>query len=281
MLNTVDIQLLSKDLLKNLSIFQDAKEDVYTSFVSGSLFEGFGNKLSDVDIFILCNKLPEKEDIKFKGTEYDYEAFIDSGENLLLNIQINKISFDIEFWDMEKIDNKLLEFFKGKHNPGYVPNLSKDEYDLFHRFKHGVPLFNNENFNSLREKVDFRILGNNLIDESTRFYLVLMTDVQGAYASEDFVSSYFMARILLETVLPAYLVLKGETNPKPKWLYRKVLRYSQETDNPEFLNKYLSFYNVDLTCVDNTKNKIREIMAFCQQLNIEIQHACLEANINE
>ncbi|WP_411501440.1 hypothetical protein [Bacillus thuringiensis] len=281
MLNTVETQILAKELLSDLSIFQDSRDDMYTSFVSGSLFEGFGNKLSDVDIFILCNKLPVKEDIKFRGTECDYEALLDLGEKLLLNVQINKISFDIEFWNIEKVENKALELVKGKHSYGYVPNLSKDEYDLFHRFKYGVPLFNVENFHSLRENIDFQILGNGLIEESSRSYLGLMTDVQGAYASEDFVSSYFMARILLETVLPAYLALQSETNPKPKWLYRKVLRYSQESNNLEFLSKFLSFYNVDLTCVDDTKNKIREIMAFCQQLNIEIQNAHLEANINE
>ncbi|MEK4957257.1 hypothetical protein [Bacillus sp. CH_442] len=272
MWSSEEILKMSQDFMSHLFLFEgDNNEKIHTSFVCGSIFEGFGNKLSDVDIFILCEDIPKEEDIRFTKNEYDLKYYGDFGDKVVLNIIINGLSYDIEFWKTDRMLEIANSLSSEKFNIQNPPKLTKEEYDLFHKSKYAKPIFNESNFTNFQKKISYNNLGKLLADYSTNTYSGSMKDVQGAYASEDYVSSYFMARILLETTLPGYLAIKGETSAKEKWLYKKLLRYAKNYNDQEMVAQFHSFYKVDLDNEENIKTKIKEIMGFCQNLNEEIQ----------
>lgn len=239
-------------ILENISNINLNSSLVY---LGGSLAEGFGNETSDVDVYIVHDDLetvfnPKRKSIVIDGTRYDYQYYSWDWFNKTID-KLNKLNFKTE---------------------DYLERLTEKECDLLHRFKHGIPLLNEEMFNDTYGSVHFDNLAFYQVVRLSESYSNSVEDIQGAYESKDWGTAFFRVRSLLETVVTSFLSSKGETNPKSKWLYRKIKRYQEKTGDFLLLERYLHFQTFNYE-EQNVNEYIRSCMQYCQEINLSAQIA--------
>lgn len=273
----VDIQkILDKpniilEKIKNIDI------DNSLIYIAGSLMEGFGNKTSDIDVYIICEKMPSQ---LLKKNNSNGEVMLNKSQFIVHNLIYEGMRYDFEYWNKEKFEEIILKLnnlnFKTE---GYIERLSNEEFDLLHRLKYGHPLTNETEFKKIYEKINFNNLNFYKVIIQSEKYANCVEDLQGAIYSNDLGTAFFIARQLIEVVVDSYLAINGETNPSKKWLYRKMIRHQEKTGDKELLNKYIFFqtYPFNKTTVNN---HVKEAMKYCQNLNIKIQKLLKEKQLN-
>lgn len=190
--------------------------DAFTDLVvaSGSIVEGFGNKDSDIDLFIFTPK-PERYQ-----NEYWYwkEA---------------KKWIDVIYYPIEKIEelvDQIIDTPVEKNWNNYnTPSLS--DMDLYHRLLVSVPLTSPiDGFVSLqgfsRLKLGANLAWSNIVASRARWL-----DAVGAYRAEQYHQAWYAAGICQDHALDAWCAIHGETNPSPKWRWAKVERFKNNNKN--------------------------------------------------
>lgn len=260
--------LLHKQVI--LSKLDDLNLENSLVYVAGSLLEGFGNATSDVDIYVVCEKsYLDKQACKLT----DSESLIRSENNLIRNVIHDGTRYDFEYWSWENFNGiiKKLNCLDFK-TEGHITRLSRDEYDLLHRFKYAKPLVNEEKFHELYDSIQFEDLGFYQVVVQSESYSGCLQDLQGASSSGDYGSAFIMVRCLIDIVVTSYLAVNGETNPSLKWMYRKLVRYQETTGDTALLQDYLRLQTYPFT-EDTIKSLIRDALKFCQNLNLKAQEA--------
>lgn len=258
------------NLLKDPNVFLEyldlSSSDDCIVYLAGSLMEGFGNSTSDIDVYVICDVLPP-----IKHDDDITQSIMKSGKNLIRNIIHDGIRLDFEYWTWSDF-NKSIKLLNGLNfnTDEYIDQLSSDEYDLLHRLKFGKPIYNKEKFEKTYNNIRFKNLEYYRVTVEFESYQGLLEDLQGASIAKDYGTAFFISRMFLDRMMISYLAAHGETNPNPKWLYRKAIRYQERTGDTDLLKKYLELqsqpFELD-TIVELLKNTIK----YAQYLNKKSQ----------
>ncbi|WP_141434295.1 hypothetical protein [Bacillus sp. 03113] len=253
-----------ENILKHLS-----NNEVFYVYLGGSIMEGFGNDTSDIDVYVICEKIPQQFE---SNKDYIGESFLSTGENLVRNLVFDGVRYDFEYWTKEDFYNLIDRLnnlvFKTED---YISRFTDSEIDLLHRLKFGKALVNKENFNKLQQSILFKNLGLYQAIIASEKFTSYVEDIQGAMLSSDFGSAFFMVRRLLELAVTSYLAVHGETNPNSKWMYRKIVCYQERNRDKELLDKYLHFQTYPFN-ESTIKLFVKETMRFSQTLNVKTQN---------
>ncbi|EAG9428382.1 hypothetical protein CW829_14785 [Listeria monocytogenes] len=244
------------------------KNECTFSFVAGSLVEGFGNEKSDIDIFVVCQTLPQEESIESFRKLYPNSNVFYNPEKVTLTFEFKNIDFDIEF-HLISVLNKAIS----KNNIGEL-RITDSYFDVLHRFKWSEPILKEQNYLKVKKSINYDLFAESYIRFLSIAYSIKTTDIMGAYRAKNFQSAFFMAWFLLESCMDAYLSMYGETNPNNKWRVNKIKRVeAQPNYNGLILSEVLrsSFLNLDLNDDATLEIRIKEILKQCQSINHSIQ----------
>ncbi|MEK8199508.1 nucleotidyltransferase domain-containing protein [Lysinibacillus sp. FSL M8-0134] len=263
--------------LENIISYLPSYFDSYlTVYLSGSLIEGFGNKSSDIDVFVICEELPDPEDSEIEG-----EVFLQGNKNLIQNFVIDGIRFDVEYWTkehLEEVTKKLnsLDFQTDKH----LERISQDELVFLHRLKIGKPIINKDYFTKIISSLNINNFHYYQITINSENFSNILEDIQGAISSSDYGSAYFWARDLLNLSISSYLSIYGETNPKNKWIYRKLLSYQENTGDTQLINDYIELQTMPYNEKD-IKKHLKKLIQYAQNLNVISQSKLKSFQLSE
>lgn len=260
MLNINEIKQHSSDFISRYD-----KTNILFSYISGSLIENYGNENSDVDIFIIT-KNNEKVLFKYENPE----MFLEFETHSIHTTQIDGIRFDVEFYNIEEFEriikkNNAITYENGVLNPWLLEN----EYDMLHRFKVSIPLSNNDLYNQYISKINYDNFEKfNILRNLTEFG-GLLDDLEGALKSNDYLTAYQMFNILFDNCIESYIASHNITNPKKKWIMKKMkdLKFKEYT----LIDLYLGFKKIEIEDIKNQTNNFVFYLNICQSLNEEVQ----------
>jgi hypothetical protein len=230
MVDTIEIKqknivIDKKDIVKILNF-----ENQDLIFLSGSLIEGsinvlskgMGNKLSDIDVFILSDDI---ENIKSSILDYDRNY---------LKTQFKKlygINFDIEIYSKQII----LDLIKQLNEYNFDDNIRTfnalklpNGFNLFdftsfiHRFLNSISIYNEDKLEEIKHTLNesnyFKLMKRIAINQVDLYY----EDVVGNIETGQFeVAVNTARRILLETI-KAYIFHKKTSIDRDKWIPLKI-----------------------------------------------------------
>jgi predicted nucleotidyltransferase len=250
-------------LIQSLGQLDAEKTMVY---LAGSLMEGFGNESSDIDVYVIGYDLPVIAEMGVTP-----QSFVCNETNLVHNFILESVRIDVEYWTWGEFE-KSVQLLNGLdfNTERYIERLSDKQYDLLHRFKHGKPIFNAGRFEKMYHNTNFDNLGYYRVVVETEYYQGLMEDLHGAYTAEDWGTAFFLARSFLERMATSFLASHGETNPSYKWLYRKMLRYQEQTEDFELLHKYMELQSLPYDA-RTVRSNIKKMIQFGQSINDKAQ----------
>lgn len=211
----------------------------------GSVVEGFSNSGSDLDVYILSREeltLPLNYEVKNTYFGKEYHIFEEQ-------IPINAIVMSLH------IAQSIVEGLNSQLQEGNIDFNESRKIEFYHRLSTAVPIQGIESFQKfIQSKLNLKdfqlVVARNRLSYSENRH----DDAVGALDSGDTLTAYTAARTSLEKAVESLLYLRGQTNPKEKWIIKKLYNvYSSETEwVQEFISLYLGQLN-DLT--ENTINQ--------------------------
>ncbi|MED1014677.1 hypothetical protein [Bacillus mycoides] len=264
--NTVPIN--EKLILENL-----VKSDVLYVYVAGSLMEGFGNKTSDVDVYVIIDgDLPSIEDTKNQGRSLREDT------HFINNFIDNGVRYDYEYWTLKDWDNLLFKLNNlNPADPNLVKTFSLNEYDLLHRLKYAKPIYNQQSFNELFSNINFENLAFYYASIKSEAYGNILEDIEGALFSQEEETAFIMSRLLLNEAVNGFLSMHGETNPSNKWIYKKLQRFSANYSDQNLIDDYMNLLIEPKNTNDvlDLRKYVIKVIRCCQDLNIKTQNMLL------
>ncbi|WP_163193744.1 hypothetical protein [Clostridium thermarum] len=228
-----NIVINRKDILRILS-FQD--EDII--FLSGSLIEGIinkyskgmGNKLSDIDVFILSNDVN-----KIQKSTFDYER---EGLKTQFKKQ-NGVDFDIEIHCKKSIVNLIDQLntynFDDSIRTFNALKLPTD-FDFYkftsflHRLQNSIVIYNEKEFDSLISRFNrknyFKLMTRVSVNKIDLYY----EDVVGNIENGQLEVAVNIARTILLETMKAYLFHMKSSIDRDKWIPLKLKNLAQYND---------------------------------------------------
>ncbi|RTQ94320.1 hypothetical protein [Lysinibacillus telephonicus] len=237
----------TEQLLKDLNV---SGNDIV--FISGSVIEGFSNMGSDLDVYIIYNenfKFPENSNISNSYFGYEYTILT---YQIPININLIKFKFLTEF----------LDEYKSKLQKENIDFSDIRKVELYHRLLCSYVIKNSELFDAIiLKKMDsknFKLACtlNRLAYSENRH-----DDAVGALESKDFLTAYINARSCLEKAVESIIFINGQTNPKEKWIIKRLYSVFSSTESwvPDFISLYVGQLNSleEEELKDQTKAMVR------------------------
>lgn len=241
------IEIKQRNIIMNkndiLEILNYEKEDII--FLSGSLIEGsinkfsegMGNKLSDIDVFILSDDINK---IEKSILDYDKDYLKTQFKRL------HGISIDIEIYSkqlilqlMEQLNKYNFNDSKRTFNILSLPN----GFDLFnftsfvHRFLNGMPIYNEELF----DEIKFRFNKDNYFKLMTRISVnkidISYEDVIGNIQSGQLEVAVSIARNILLETMKAYIFHMKNSLDRDKWIILKIKNLAEHHEESHKIYK--------------------------------------------
>lgn len=241
-----------------------------TVYICGSTAEGFGNSKSDIDIYVIGTELPDLHNADGR--------VIDCGTYKINNQIIGSARIDIEYWTFREVKRlqKVLEDYK---IGGDKLKLNEEEIDFLHRLKFAIPLFGQELFHEMRASTRFDQFDRGLVISHINIYSGLVEDIDGCMADGDLYTALTASRLLLDRAIDAFLASRGETNARPKWRMRKLLRAFGE--DSEVFKNYMRLQFLVSADKEQIKQHVEDVLMYCQHIVIKSQDILLEESLHE
>ncbi|KQZ15611.1 hypothetical protein ASD44_17305 [Mesorhizobium sp. Root554] len=207
-----------EEIVGPLSMIREeiAKKDLPAhscAFLGGSITDGFANKNSDVDIYLLVDN--------------DEEAAQGEPGTMLK---------DGRFWQFYFLSKSMLDDFRRKIANNTVASLVEDERVTLHRILTGVAISGEDRLITVRQELDETRLHYLLSATSFDFSGGMHNDCLGMKAA-DTLGYLQSVRIGYDCIADSILNLWGDTVARQKWRLRRLQRTFG--DGP-FLEAYLS-----------------------------------------
>lgn len=229
-----NIAINKKDILEILNY---EKEDII--FLSGSLIEcivndlskGMGNRLSDIDAFILSDDIN-----KIHKSVLDYDTSY-------LKTQFKRIhgvSLDIEIYSKQVILNLMEQLSKYKFDDNIRTfNILKlpTGFDLYaftsfiHRLLNGISIYNDDKFDEIKKNFNqdnyFKLMTRMGINKVDVYY----EDVCGNIENGQLEVAVSIARRILLNTMKAYIFYMKTSIDRDKWIPLKLKNLAQHDKN--------------------------------------------------
>lgn len=234
-------------------------DDPYCVFLSGSVIEGYGNIESDVDVYVIYPK-------QLPAIRVDFDA----KTNLISQEFIENRRVDIESWTLEQVlqvARNIQQCPVGLDHWVECLAITKNELELAHRVRIGIPILYPENFNQLRQSFDFRHLSHIIRTCCVYLYGGVLEDAAGSIASKQHGATLFSARRTLQYAVDAFLAAHGETNTSDKWRFYKL----EKLQDRNLIDQYWALEMPNIEHRDDIFQWAKTCLTFANNMALQAQ----------
>ncbi|PKG48914.1 MULTISPECIES: hypothetical protein [unclassified Planococcus (in: firmicutes)] len=207
-------------------------------YVSGSLIEGIGNSLSDLDFYVICDTVPNDISNPFERVD-----IIESKELLI----------DVNYLQRDEVE-KLINLVNSATRMNSVGLLSNKQKRLIHRLLHCQVFQNSDSYNFLKANLDFEKFKMTSIQDLELQYRDTYQDLTGNLLAKKFYTSYINCIKLLDITIQLTNLSYGETNPSEKWRIEKLAII-----NKSQLEEFWNIYSRKISSIEDVFTIKREI----------------------
>ena len=265
-------EIRKQDILDKLDFLQD---DI--AFIAGSLIEeevnplskGMGNRLSDIDCFILTDSIV---DIGVNETGYSF------GNRKTRFDRIMGINFDTEIYPKKAVlhyadqinnlkfdmEQRAYNWISNRDHSFSIWNLNS----VIHRLLNSVPLYNQEGYRLLLDGLNK--------DNFFRFNVILAInevevrydDIVGNLETSQFEVAVHSARDALNSAMKAYIFYRKTSFDRDRWIPLKLKNLAEaDAQASEIYNEYrLLNFASPLSTDDEYRNNIKGIIKFINRV---------------
>jgi aminoglycoside phosphotransferase len=228
---------------------------------AGSLVEGYGNPFSDIDVYVLTDRLRRADEVNLARHHRVVDRrreIIRAGDResevLLVHTVVPNSGrkVDIEFRTRDQVAElcgKVEDLYRYATSSLalFAKELPIRDKLFLHRLYAGVPLVNEPGLASIRAAFDVRkywyVMYRWLASDFSH-----LLDLMGAWANQEWLRCADLAHRELTREMMAFLHLRGHTFPNPKWLLSFLERLPP--DDAPLVARYVELFRMPGTGSD-------------------------------
>jgi hypothetical protein len=240
---SVDAALLDEILrLEAITVASDL------AYVSGSLVEGLGNPWSDLDVYIVTDRLPVGSIV-----------LVDCGCTISIHY-IGELRVDYEYWPTTQVRDLADRLSAFEPGTGAIVNLfSETEEQFVHRLlRYPFPIAGN--LKPLQAMFSLDALKAYQIQIAVKRLDSLHEDLCGMIEGHNWDVALFAARELAASAMDVYLHVRGNTNPSRKWRASLIRRYASAED--AFVKR---FFDLQFPDLQSLLSDTARLFAYCRE----------------
>ncbi|MFF5970036.1 hypothetical protein ACFY7C_00770 [Streptomyces sp. NPDC012769] len=232
-------------------------------YLSGSLVRGWGNALSDVDVYVITD-----EDWSSPTAELGHVAL----EPDTLPVEIRYVDgrrWDIEYWRetqidqvLAKVDWSVLDGSKAAGN-----RLSSDELYFLERLSYAAAVSGDDWLRERKEQLDKSAMRSVLVARSLNNADTYTQDVIGQLEAGDVESAVLSTKIAFGHAVDALVAAAGEYGLNPKWRAR---RFRAAAPGLLTFEEYWSVENMHRYDPSDPRAWVEEALEICQRISLEV-----------
>lgn len=230
--------------------------------LGGTLIEGIGNELSDLDVYVIVTRLLTRKDIDLSkhpsAADLERKIIVSDSQEIFKIFDYCRDSgfaIDTEYWSIDQVQclfvkcKMLFEEASKSIANTYRKRLSVPESNLIHQILIGTPAKNAGNVAKLLKNINKDEYCYYAYSLTTGSYSEIL-DISGACKSSDFDRAYELTRDFLLNQIQGFTHLNLNSNLKRKWVFTYV---------KQLPNKYNyikdCFFKLLFSTVSNTNDK--------------------------
>lgn len=232
-----------------------AEKDVVV--VTGTLIEGIGTPHSDIDVYVICDKLPTSDQIP-QGTHMATRDPEGRVTQIFDYLDDHGLAIDIEYWTKGTVNQKIAQINQRFHHLckssfTVLTGVDGSTSDLLHKLSVGLCVNEPGQFQDIMSKFDPRQFCY-IQYRSSCGALWDMRDLQGYWRNGDWDTALLATRDFLVTQLGGLTLLSGYTNSKRKWIFRRL-----DKIDPKYRHLTLRFKEL-MSCAAETDEMKKEVI---------------------
>lgn len=206
----------------------------YGVILSGTIVEGIGNRMSDFDVYVICEKRPRMEDVTLANHHWVYSGDDNSSVTTKPNgdlfqlfdyVQPGNFAWDVEYWTVEDA-NRLIAGLSTAYrdlqrHAFRSSTFSYKQAGFLHKILNGIVLQDNPTLQAILRDIRPAELCYVLYRQHAGGYPAFR-DIAGAWHAGDWDLAAFAAREHVFDQVLSLTFLEKLTNPNMKWISRKV-----------------------------------------------------------
>jgi hypothetical protein len=209
--------------------------------LAGTIIEGYGNRRSDFDVYVICDRRPAMADVDpsrhhwlYRGEDNNSVTTDRNGElyQLFDYLPNGNYAWDVEYWTLDEV-RKVIGAVKNAHASLMVHGfragrLSPRQAEFLHKGLRGLRLQSNSAFEAVFGELSVPEFCYVLYRQYAGGYPVIR-DIQGAWLAQEYDLAIYSAWSHLVDQLMSLTFLEQITNHNVKWIYKKVEALSDES----------------------------------------------------
>lgn len=193
-------------LQDRLRVFLGVHHSENIVFVGGSLVEGFGNSMSDIDVISLGDSIPNNE---------SFPSSQSIGEGHAIEVStFEGTRVDTEITSQSKVEDLIASVGEGVRHPA---SISYDDATLMNNIFVGLPIFRVKDASEWRSSLDWASWRDSLLRKCNLLYRGASEDTQGAIDSSNWWLAYYSSLQALDASVDALLIAAGSMSVRGKW----------------------------------------------------------------
>ena len=193
--------------------------------MSGTLVEGIGSKHSDIDVYVIGDKLPPVGHTGDHSFIIEYEGRLRTAVDY---IREDGFAYDVEYYtraEIQEMKDNVLDLYRlsRKHTKILRRTLPATTEDALHKIQVGIALMGGSEIEQMFSEDFWKQLSFVQYRNRTASY-PQFKDVMGTWGSGDFDTSLLVCTIFLMIQAAGLCHLAGSTNAKPKWVMQNLKR---------------------------------------------------------
>jgi len=225
------------------AIDKESIVDEYIVFAYTSQFDGLGTKESDIDIYVLCDKLP-------------LASSVSKGLQSVGMVNIRGTLIDIEYW----LINDVLSIIADKKKLVYYDYLK-----LLHRLLSSVIIFGTDKGVKIQEAISDCHIETCISSYYSKLAKSYFDDALKMYNTSHFESSIICGRLSLMYAIAMYNASHGKANMKEKWIAR-ILCDNNGFGSKEVLARFLDIMIYSCAATSNIEMYCESILEFISDI---------------
>lgn len=186
-------------------------------YVAGSLVRGWGNALSDLDVYVVTDTVWDRPVVESASVPLDPPTLpIDV-------IRVDGVRWDVEYWSDRQVDQMLAKLGKDNVDAGGAgPNeLSRYEMDFLERLGHARAVEGEGWLDARRAQLADSAFRQVMVSGALHYCDIYAEDAIGQLEAGDLDSAVLSARLAFGCAVDALLAGHGELGQSPKWRARR------------------------------------------------------------
>ncbi|UTT39882.1 hypothetical protein NMP99_00755 [Glutamicibacter mishrai] len=260
----IDKILAADSLSEYLLLCNIDSDSCIGSFAAGSIIQGWGNRDSDIDIYLIVESLPPDYSLDDVHTSRGIQ-----GDVHVTSKELFGRKTDIEVWTIDQVMSVLdkMNVGESEYSSSLLLGFNYFELDFMEKLNHGRAIAGSLTVDQLKRKLKSSAWRDLLIEQALHLSDIYLEDALGQLDASDLRSAILSAKLAFGHSVDAVCINSGQIGHSPKW---RAKRMETISDSCMSFEDYWAIETMASYSPEQGERWATEVIRMCRKISANI-----------